>query len=226
MDGKAAVTSYDPTSWLMVWLTLVASAFVLALALAGCAADDAGNQIDDALVTGAVKARLAADPEVNSFEIDVNTEDGVVRLRGLVETEAERDEAEELARSTEGARRVINEIQLGDPTLGETVSDAMITTRVLAEVTADVGINPLEIDVHTQEGVVTLSGHVETEEKRIQAERVAREVKGVKDVRNLLQASDSRPRGEPRGEPGDEAAVFFAYNSSACSACSAVSLPA
>jgi hyperosmotically inducible periplasmic protein len=69
--------------------------------------------LDDATVTAKVKTRLAADPEVSALRIDVDTVAGVVTLQGQVTSEAERAEAEKLARGAEGVRDVRNLITVG-----------------------------------------------------------------------------------------------------------------
>lgn len=75
-----------------------------------------GEKVDDASVTARVKAKIAASSQLNPFNIQVNTVDGVVSLTGRVHTAAERDEAERLARETEGVRRVRNLLEVGDLT--------------------------------------------------------------------------------------------------------------
>jgi hyperosmotically inducible periplasmic protein len=68
--------------------------------------------LDDASITARVKAKLVADPEVNSLHIDVDTLDGRVTLNGKVSSADQRAEAEKLARHTDGVRQVINLIQV------------------------------------------------------------------------------------------------------------------
>jgi hypothetical protein len=85
-----------------------------ALALLGCSRDDFGTKVEDDVVTSEIKAKLADAGLTSSFAIEVDADDGLVWLRGTVTSEAARDEAEELARSTVGARRVINELKVGD----------------------------------------------------------------------------------------------------------------
>jgi hyperosmotically inducible periplasmic protein len=67
----------------------------------------------DAEITASVKARLAADPDVNPFTIDVDTVDGRVTLNGTVRTDYQRQEAEDLARRTEGVVEVVNLLVVG-----------------------------------------------------------------------------------------------------------------
>src|SRR5688572_13953522 len=69
--------------------------------------------VEDAALTARVKAKLAADPEVSAYAIDVDTVDHVVTLSGRVENDAESAEAEKLARNTEGVREVVNRLTVG-----------------------------------------------------------------------------------------------------------------
>lgn len=69
---------------------------------------------------------------------------------------------------------------------GEYVDDAVITTKVKAQLAGDKLVSLLEIAVETYKGTVQLSGFVNTQEQKDEAEKVAREVKGVKDVKNSL----------------------------------------
>ncbi len=167
-------------------------ATLIALSLAfGCSTNKTvGEQISDSWITGKVKTKLAADPQVNPFEIDVDTDDGVVRLSGVVGRAEQSSEAEKLARDTNGVSRVINELTVGDPSLGSNLDDAVITGKIQSKLTANTTVNNLNIDVDTQGGVVSLKGKVSSEKQRAEAERVARETKGVRKVRNLLEVRD------------------------------------
>ena len=65
-----------------------------------------GERVDDAGITLRVKARLLDDPLVKGLQIDVDTRDTVVFLTGTVASEAERKQAIEIARTTEGVTNV------------------------------------------------------------------------------------------------------------------------
>lgn len=75
------------------------AAVALVAAAVGCSASDPG-------VTTAVKSKLAADDTVKAYQIDVDTQGGVVTLSGAVETQAAKDRAVQLARETDGVSRV------------------------------------------------------------------------------------------------------------------------
>ncbi len=76
----------------------------------------ASESISDSAITAKVKAKYLADPEINPFNISVETNEGVVYLTGRVKTEDQKDEAEELAENTEGVKRVVNHLEVGDRT--------------------------------------------------------------------------------------------------------------
>lgn len=62
------------------------------------------------------------------------------------------------------------------------LSDSVITTKVTTKFTKDKNLNPLKIFVSTENGVVTLRGHVKNKEAFVSALRLAKTTKGVKIV--------------------------------------------
>jgi osmotically-inducible protein OsmY len=79
----------------------------------------------------------------------------------------------------------------------ETINDASISAAVQAKLTSDRVSNFLHVDVNAKRGIVTLSGIVESTAQRDQAERLARQVKGVLRVHNTLQIQSHSPGGIP-----------------------------
>jgi len=71
--------------------------------------------------------------------------------------------------------------------VGATVDDATITTRVKTSLLNDPDVGGLRIDVDTFKGVVTLSGAVKTPVERDKAMALARKITGVTDVKSTLQ---------------------------------------
>ncbi len=70
----------------------------------------AGQAIDDTAITAKVKAALLADDEVKGLAINVETSGGSVQLSGSAKSDAERQKAEQLAKSVEGVTSVQNSI--------------------------------------------------------------------------------------------------------------------
>ena len=72
-------------------------------------------------------------------------------------------------------------------TVGETIDDTTITTRVKTAMLNDPAVGGMRIDVDTFKGVVTLSGRVKNESERQQAVGLARRTNGVVEVKDALQ---------------------------------------
>ena len=72
-------------------------------------------------------------------------------------------------------------------TTGEQIDDGWITTKIKAKLVGDSDINPFNIDVDVLNGVVTLSGKVKKADTKEEAERLARDTKGVKQVVNDIE---------------------------------------
>ena len=71
-------------------------------------------------------------------------------------------------------------------TVGETIDDATVTTRVKTAFVNDPLVGALRIDVDTFKGVVTLSGRVKSKAEEAKAIELARKAKGVVDVKSTL----------------------------------------
>jgi osmotically-inducible protein OsmY len=74
----------------------------------------------------------------------------------------------------------------GNSKSDQPVADSLITTKVKAELVKDRDTKARQIDVDTKNGVVMLSGTVESMAEKQKAEQDARNVKGVMDVTNDL----------------------------------------
>jgi hypothetical protein len=70
--------------------------------------------------------------------------------------------------------------------MGAVLDDAGITAKVKTALIAEPGLSGLAIDVDTSANIVSLHGSVASDAARANAERVARAVGGVKDVKNNL----------------------------------------
>ena len=78
-------------------------------------------------------------------------------------------------------------------TVGETIDDATITTRVKTALLNDPVVAGLKIDVDTTKGIVTMSGIVRSRDEEQRAVQIARGVPGVHDVKSTLQVQAAQP---------------------------------
>jgi hyperosmotically inducible protein len=66
--------------------------------------------------------------------------------------------------------------------LEQDLSDSIVTTKITAQYTESKLLNPFKISVSTENGIVTLTGHVDNKKAYIKALQIAKQTKGVKDV--------------------------------------------
>jgi osmotically-inducible protein OsmY len=71
-------------------------------------------------------------------------------------------------------------------TAGQYVDDSVITTKVKAAIFDEMSLKTFQINVKTYQGVVQLSGFVDSAEHAQKAGELARGVEGVKEVKNDL----------------------------------------
>ena len=76
-------------------------------------------------------------------------------------------------------------------TMGQNIDDASLTASVKSSLVGDKTANLTRIEVDTTNGVVSLTGMVESAQQKARAEQLTRGVNGVKGVKNNLQISSS-----------------------------------
>ena len=154
-----------------------------------------GEVIDDASITAAVKSKLLWNKHTSGLAADVDTKRGRVTLRGKANSAAARDLAGRMALNTRGVESVDNKLVAHEtkPTVisaakdaaheaGDDVADAWITTKVKSTLMYTRNVDGSHIAVSTKDGVVTLSGKVDSGAERALAVELAQNIRGVKSV--------------------------------------------
>ncbi len=158
-------------------------------------ASAAGGDVSDAWTTTQIQSRYFIDPDIKGRDINVDTKDGVVVLRGTVGSYSARRQAVGIARRTDGVHEVRDELRVdtgGDNRTAAaarsstTVDDEWITTKVQSKFLIDDALQGSGVEVKTSNGVVTLSGTVASKEAKDSAVQLARDTEGVKNVRDRL----------------------------------------
>jgi hyperosmotically inducible protein len=173
-------------------LAAQAGLVIIALALGACSAtrtqQSAGEVIDDSVLTAKVKAALIDDPVAKARDVNVETYRGVVQLGGFVDTAEQKTRAGEVARGVTGVQEVRNDLRVSPPqaTVGQVVDDSSLTAAVKGKLLTDQTMQSYKVNVETQNGVVQLTGFVDSNDARNRAADIARSIDGVKDVRNDL----------------------------------------
>jgi len=90
-------------------------AIAMMFAVAGCqtmTGQTAGQNAADAKITASVKGKLASDRMLSITRVDVDTEDSVVYLTGVVDSPDQKQRAEQRAREVSGVKDVVNNLHI------------------------------------------------------------------------------------------------------------------
>jgi osmotically-inducible protein OsmY len=164
-------------------------------------ANRAGGKIEDAWITTKIQSKFFVDDDVRARNIDVDTKDGMVTLKGSVQSEGERHQAVAIAKNTDGVTMVHDNLVVdrgtsnmsrdagprGTATAASKVDDAWITMKVQSKYFIHDDIKSRDVNVDTKNGVVTLKGTVASEVAKNAAEEIAQDTDGVTKVVNTLR---------------------------------------
>ncbi len=163
-----------------------------------------GGSLDDAANLASVKAAFALHRDLAERPISVRSRKGVVTLSGQVASDAEKEEAGDIAASVVGIERIENLMavnheltpeltpELTDDevanrrSLGQRLDDVSLAAKVKASITLHKELKGLDIMVRARDGTVYLKGTVETPEQSEIASRRASVVTGADRVENEL----------------------------------------
>lgn len=159
-----------------------------------------GNFMDDSAITAKVKAALVDHDNIKSTDISVKTDQKVVTLSGFVESQAQAEEAVKVAKGVEGVTSVSDKLHVRDAKEGSLhvrdakegsvkgyAGDTATTSEIKAKLLADDIVPSRHVKVETTDGVVQLSGTVDSQAQSDRAESIAKAVDGVKSVKNDLK---------------------------------------
>lgn len=137
---------------------------------------------NDAQIEHEVSDRLLMDHGVQGNEIDVDSVSGIVTLSGTTANLLAKRRAARIAATMKGVRSVINRIEV-EPVMR---LDRHIHADVRLALFENVRTEGYQIDMEVDEGVVALTGTVDSFRERQLVEQVASAVKGVVDVENRI----------------------------------------
>lgn len=140
----------------------------------------------DATITASVKSKLLWNVETEGLAIDVDTNQNKVTLTGSVDDERSRVIAANIASGTLGVVSVDNRLRVDSgfkrAVSDNPVADAWIDTRVKSSLLYSRHVDGLDIQVDTTDGIVRLTGSVDSPEEKSLAIELTESVRGVKRV--------------------------------------------
>jgi len=148
-----------------------------------------GEHVDDSTLTASTKAALVEAKGVSAGSINIEVYKGMVQLGGFVDTQAEKDAAIAAAKTVEGHTKVIDAMAVvaGGRSMGETMDDTTAQTRLKADLAEKMGVEKAAaINTDVRRGEALLTGWVAKQEYKDEAGTIAKNIKGVTKVHNLL----------------------------------------
>jgi len=204
-------TSTDKLKTAIKSTLFAASLAVTSLAMAdGNAQYSTDEKLKDAWLDGKVETALLVNRHLNNFTIDTDVMKSKAILSGTVNSEIDRELAEEIAKSIEGVSSVDNKIIVkkaeevsdkmhvthehqSDKTrkFGTWYDDATTTASIKSELLWNSSTSGLDVNVDTAYGVVTLNGVVETTAEKQLIEQIAENTPGVKKVQSEIEVDSN-----------------------------------
>jgi osmotically-inducible protein OsmY len=139
--------------------------------------------LDDNDIARAVKTELMISPGISSDKIIINVEKGIVTLSGKTNNILTKDRVIKIAESVTGVKSVVNNIEVNKSNR----SDKAVGNDIRVALANDPATEAYEVNSTINEGIVTLTGTVQSWQEKDLCTRVAESVRGVRNVRNNLQ---------------------------------------
>jgi hyperosmotically inducible protein len=158
--------------------------------------------IEDLEIRAAILEALTHSKELGGKNIEVKIENRSVTLQGSVETPAQRNGAEQIARAADGVAGVTNNLVVTNPEAATEPpasaptpvdTNADLAKRVEFELFRTTAFNINTMHIKTDDGAVSLTGTVRSRAEQLLAEQVAQTVIGVKKVTNELKIATGTP---------------------------------
>ncbi len=149
-----------------------------------------GTMVDDSVISTTVKSKMIGDAFVKARHIDVDVLNGVVFLIGVVESDSQKRMAGDIARGVDGVRRVENQLSIGKTTVGQVANDAILSSKIKTELVKDPDIASTNIDVDTNNNVITLTGIVRSQSEKNKVFQIVRIVAGNRQVIDNLSVGN------------------------------------
>ncbi len=145
--------------------------------------------VNDGYTFVATKLLMVADPRINGFGIHIDVEDGIIILRGNVDNEDTRQIAINKARGIAGSKGVISYLEINETvTLDKpAVSDTTLTAQVDELLKGDKDLSRYNIKPSCTNGIVTLSGTVDSRDIVLSAVEKVSTIPGVRAVKSELE---------------------------------------
>jgi len=158
------------------------------------------DKAPDVVILSRLKAKFIADDRLNDTKINVDVSNGIVTLKGVVNTQQEAEAAKQIASQDPDVKGVESQLTIAQTAKPEDdvvdrgqerADNTGTSAKVRAKLIADDMLNDTNIKVTSLNDAIVLEGTVKSRAQAQRATRLAREVQGVKRVVNKMTVKGS-----------------------------------
>ena len=149
-----------------------------------------GERVADLEIKTLVSDALSKNGEVGEQRVETEVKNRVVTLSGSVETASQKYTAEQVAWQVPGVQGVKDNLSTTNAQATPESADEKLAHRVEFELYSTKAISLKSVQIHADNGTVTLTGTVTSRAEKLLAERIAQSVAGVRKVINNLVAPE------------------------------------
>jgi len=149
-----------------------------------------GERVADLEIKTLVSAALFQNAELADKHIATDVKNRTVTLSGTVETSAQKNQAEQIAWQVTGVQGVTDNLSAANAQTNPETVDDKLAHRVEFELYSTKAISLKTVQIHANNGTVTLTGNVSSRAEKLLAEKTAQSVEGVRKVVNSLAVPD------------------------------------
>jgi len=139
-------------------------------------------------------------------DIKINSSEGAVTLTGVVSEESHKALASDTVSGLPGVKSVDNKLTVKEasPAVG---SDEWLITKVKTTLLFHRSVSAGKTEVFAKDGIVTLRGEAATMAQKELTTEYARDVEGVKDVKNEMTVNEKKYQKRTVGDKIDDSSI-------------------
>jgi hyperosmotically inducible protein len=149
-----------------------------------------GGRVADLEIKTLVSEDLSQNADLAGKHIATDVKDRTVTLSGTVESAAQKNQAEHIAWQVTGVQGVTDNLSASNAQTNPESVDDKLAHRVEFELYSTKAISLKTVQIHADNGTVTLTGNVTSRAEKLLAEKTAQSVEGVRKVVDNLSAPD------------------------------------
>jgi hyperosmotically inducible periplasmic protein len=164
------------------------------------------SKTDDQIVSSAKNSYVFKN-HLKNDDIKIQSKDGAVTLTGTVSEESHKTLAGETVAGVSGVKMVDNRLEVKGQSLAAENSDAWLITKVKTSLLFHRSVSATLTEVDAKDGIVTLRGDAASQAQKDLTTEYAKDVDGVKDVKNEMVASKPSKKIQAARDQIDDASI-------------------